>query len=218
VDAPHSNVTERILANAMAFQSVPETAEIAVRYVINGILCINTFYARRSGGYSLGQLTALASTVDAWVHADWKGFISNQAAYNNTIVRGLENENDFEVIDDTNSGVGASASAPMPNNVCLAIKRLSGLTGRSARGRVYCTLLAADVSTDENRVGSTSASNRVTALNALTADIAGIGWTEVIVSRFSGGVKRAAGVTFPVVAYQSTDLRIDTQRRRLPSS
>jgi len=119
----------------MAFQRVPETAEAIVRYTAGIKPVVMTFYARFIGGYSTSDLIALANNVDTRVGNNFLPIQTDDIVYNSTLVRGLDKINDEEVIDSDNTGPGGVVSKGLPNNVSYAVKRLSGLTGRSARGR-----------------------------------------------------------------------------------
>lgn len=203
----------------MAFQSVPETAEVVIRAVCNNVDVTNTFYGRKTGGYTLSDVQALTIAV----YDNWAGLIAPHmpVAYilNGATGRGLELLNDVEYIHTPGAVAGQSATNPTPNNVCLAIKRSSSFTGRSARGRVYVgPIPVGHLATDENFVGATWAANIVAGLEDMRDDMSAAGWQEVIVSRYSSGVKRATGVTFAVVSYNNTDLRVDSRRDRLPGN
>lgn len=202
----------------MAFQSVPGTAEAVVRIQLNGVISTNTFYFEQGGGYTQSDIDNLASLVDAWVDNEYLPLISADAAYLSTNVRGLENIVDLAAVDSTGAGVGGVAQKPLPANVTIAIKRETGLTGRSARGRVYIIGMPITwLPTNENLVDPTLLTGMVAALNALRVDVAASSsWEEVVVSRYSNGVKRTTGVVFPVTTYINTDNTVDSQRGRLP--
>lgn len=201
----------------MAFQSVPATAEVVVRTLINEVILTNTYYGLRVGGYTVGDLTNLATAIDGWAAVSWRSILSSEAFYVETVVRGLENENDFEVTVNTSAGVGAVASPPTSVNNALCIARRSAYTGRSARGRVYYPFTAQDVSSaNENFVTSSFFTAAQAVANAIGAYFTANGWIEVIVSRYFEKAKRPVGVTFNVIEYAATDSRIDSQRGRLP--
>lgn len=202
----------------MAFQSVPGTAEVVIRYIQNGEEMVNVLYAFKPGGYTLSDVTTLATNVDISVAANWLPDQSLDTAYVSTLVRGLEFENDVEALKATSAGPGLIVTAGLPNSVTLSIKKTSGLTGRSARGRLYWIgIPAAKLQTDENRVFAAYVGDVLNAVEAMRVSLATIGWQPVLVSRFSGGVKRAFGITFPWVSVVAVNDIVDTQRRRLPS-
>jgi len=201
----------------MAFQSVPDTAEAVVKFLLNSVNFTNTYYAKRAGGYTEAQLGELAVAVDAWVEASIRPELGADTTYVQTTVRGLENIVDFEVIEAGGSGIGGVAVQALPVNLAFCVKRETGQTGRSARGRVYLagfglTYLAAN----ENFWDSTDMADVITALNALRGEMLSASWTEVVVSRWTNGIKRPVGVTYEVTQYVPVDYRVDSRRDRLP--
>ncbi len=202
--------------DAMAFQPVPETAAIIIEYLQNSETLINTFYGLKPGGYDLTTLAQLANSIDNAVGASWLPEQTLDALYVRTTVRGLEFENDLETLDSDNSGPGLIVSAGLPNNVTLSVKKSSGKTGRSARGRIYWIgLPVSKLSSNENVVLTAASTAISAAVEAIRVATAVLGWQPVLVSRFTGGVKRSEGKTFPWVATQLVNSDVDSQRRRL---
>lgn len=200
----------------MAFQAVPETAEIVIRYVQNNQNLVTVLHADKAGGYDLADLTLLAVAVDIDVAAFWLPQQTDNCTYLDTTVRGLALENDQEVVVNTNTGPGARLSLGNPNSVTISIKKLSGLTGRSARGRVFWIGLPQDqLSGNENVVIAVNVTAIVAAIEAVRSNISATVWNAVIVSRFTGGVKRPFGVRFPWVDTVAVNADVDSQRRRL---
>lgn len=202
----------------MAFQSVPNTAGIVIRGVLNGVTITNTFYARRDAGYTLADLTDLAGAVDDWWNANALPLLSSSYTYSLTEVTGLENENDFQAQSAIGAGAGGRAVEPLSNALAMAFKRSSGLTGRTARGRVYIGGMDVnELSSDENQVNVAYLNSWRDVLDLLRTIIEVLGWVEVIVSRYVNGAKRATAVTFDVAGYTYTDAFLDTQRGRRPT-
>lgn len=204
----------------MAFQPVVNAASINMIYTLNGITVQNVFYALHTGPYLLSNLQSLANNVDlAWAGS----FAPDQpieVAYIKTEVRGLTLENDLVAESSASAGLGTHIGAALPNNVSFAIKKISGLTGRSARGRTYWVGVPRTElnSADENLLKSSYAGTIVTDIDLIRIAIDGVGlWSAVLVSRFANKVKRPTGVTFPWIGTVNVDLRVDTQRSRLPA-
>jgi hypothetical protein len=120
--------------------------------------------------------------------------------------------------------VGGASGECAPNNVALCMSIRSAARGRSARGRNFIPGIPKDL-IDENTV----ASGNVAAYEDAYAGLIGIGgdsgFSQVVVSRFSGftivdGKKvptpRVSGVTHDVINSYVVDPTIDSQRRRLP--
>lgn len=200
----------------MAFQSVPSTAQVFVTFTLNGQVIGNTFYFRHSGGYTQSNLDELAADMDAWFSTEMLPFLVDDGQYEGVIVRGLENEIDYSAENNDNAGPGVLTSPPLPSQVAFCCKRLSGQTGRSARGRVYIGGLAYDsLYSNENEMTVSRIAEILAALLEIATYAVTHGWIEVIVSRWSQGMKRATAQTLDVVDWTFSDPVVDTQRRRL---
>lgn len=200
----------------MAFQKVTQTADIIITYLANSVLMQNVLNAFLATPYDLADLQALADAVDAEVAASWLPIQSLDCSYIRTTVRGLEFENDQEATADLNAGPGGNVAEGLPNQVTFSIKKQSGLTGRSARGRLYWIGIPNnDLQLDENKLKIPEADAIEAAVDSMRAAITATDWQAVIVSRFTGGVQRAAGVVFNWVGSDAVNINIDTQRRRL---
>jgi len=203
--------------NAMAFQSVAGVAEVVVRGLVNGQTITNTFYGNYGGTYGQAAITALAAAMDSWVDVELLPLLSSSYSYVECVSKGLENINDYTDSVATSAGPGAVGVDPFPNNVALAISRRSGLTGRSARGRVYIGGLPESIlSGGEDYFVTASVNAFVDALNEVRTYMDAADWQEVIVSRWLAGVKRTEGVFFSVTDYVAVDTRVDSRRDRLP--
>ena len=200
----------------MAFQSVPNTAEITFVCEQNDEAVVNTIHAEKLGGYSGADIIALADTMDLAFSNHIKTQMVQDVLYLRTEVRGLNSVNDFLALNNDNTGQGTILGPGLPNNVTLSLKKSSALTGRSARGRLFWIGLAAsELETNENLVDSNVAANKAIALQAVRGDIVAAGWDPVIVSRFSEGVQRAFGVTFEWLTTVAVNNEVDSQRGRL---
>lgn len=202
----------------MAFQSVPETAEIVIKYTGSGSNMVNVFAARRIGGYTLQQLQDLADGIDTEVGLEWLPLQTEDVDYVSTTVRGLENENDLEAVSTSNAGPGEVIEPGNAGNVTFAVKKASGLTGRSARGRLYWIgLVQSNLATNLNQLDTAPAAAIVDAVDEMRLRIGTEGWAPVIISRFKDGVKRDTGETFNWNSSESVNIDVDSQRRRLLS-
>ncbi len=200
----------------MAFQAVPDTAEVTIIYNQNTEAITNTFAARLIGGYTLADLDILATEVDQNMPGNLLGRMTLDCLYVRTEVRGLAFENDIETLAQANSGVGLSTSEGLPNNVTLSIKKSSAFTGRSARGRWYFIGIPSNnLAGNENTYSQVEVDGMVTAIESLRAQVATTVWIPVIVSRFNNGVLRNPGKTFDWIATSAVNPFVDSQRGRL---
>lgn len=200
----------------MAFQAVPETAEVTLIYTQNLEVITNTFHAKKAGGYNQTDIDALANKADNFAASGLLPEMTLDCIYDRAEVRGLEAENDLFDADGTNSGPGLKVTAGLPNNVTLSLKKMSGFTGRAARGRWYCVGIPEDMlASNENVYDPVRVDGFVAGVEAIRVGISVGGWLAVIVSRYLGGVQRGQGVTFPWIQTVAVNNNVDTQRRRL---
>ena len=202
----------------MAFQAVPDVVEVSVIYTMNGVPVQNTFYAERAGGYDLADVESLIDSIDNNVGIGWLPDQAVEASYVRTEGRGLAKENDVFASNNDSAGPGSAASGALPGNVTLSIKKESGLTGRSARGRSYWIgpprgeLKAAD----ENEFETAYVALVVANIDLIRSTITGLaGWQAVLVSRITNGAPRPFGETFDWLSTVAVDERVDTMRNRL---
>lgn len=203
----------------MAFQAVPNAVEISMIFTQNGETCQNNFQALLPGGYLLADLQALATQIDINWQGNWRSEQPPEVTYVRTEVRGLAVPNDLIASDNTSSNPGLYGGTTLPNQVTFSIKRESGLTGRSARGRCYWIgVPQAEVEPlNENMLKAPFAALIVANVDTVRTSIAAVGlWEPVIVSRFANGLARSPGITFPWVSTTNVNLVLDTQRGRLP--
>lgn len=203
----------------MAFQAVVNTVEINFIFTLNAQTVQNVFYAKFGGTYALANLQALADALGGKVGTDWLPLQAPETSFIRTEVRGLTVENDLFASSLVGAGPGEDVVEAYPNNVSFCVKKESGFTGRSARGRCYWIGIPQDKtsSPDENHVTDTYRDDVVDAVDAIRSRTnAEFNWDAVLVSRFAGGEKRSVGVTFDWASTIAVDNRIDTQRGRLP--
>lgn len=161
------------------------------------------------------DLDALALEVDAAVGGDYLPAITASCVYDGTFVRGLELIVDISSSSAVHAGPGTGGSSPMPGNVSLVLTARTGFTGRSARGRVY------SVGVDQSAVATAghATTGYVNSMNAFGSDILSIfslaSWHYVVLSRFSGGVKRPLATHLTVTTLGPRNNEFDSQRGRL---
>lgn len=209
-----------ILENAMAFQKVTDVAEIDHIFTLNGVTVQNVHYARLPGGYTQTDLQALADAVDGVFLTTFQTEVPPEVDYIRTEVRGLAVENDLTAVASAGAGTGTHVGESLPSQVTFAIKKMSGLTGRSARGRTFWIGVAQTElqGASQNLLVAAYAALLVANVDFVRIIIAGVGlWEPVLVSRFLDKVKRSEGKTFPWTTTTNVDLRVDTHRGRLPA-
>jgi hypothetical protein len=200
----------------MTFQSVPNAVEAVLNATIASKPIANVLGFQFSGAYGQSDLDALASAIDSQIGGTLLTYMPSALTYNNVHVRGLTNIIDLESTDGSSTGAGADTAEPLPSQCTLCITLRTGQTGRSARGRFYTWPATQGQTTASNTFSSGYAAGILAFLSNTIAVAAGLGWNLSVISRVNEGVVRPVGVTYRVTAVVARNLRVDTQRRRLP--
>lgn len=201
----------------MAFIPCPDCASAAIKFDVNGQLCYNVLNFIRLSGYDQDNINELADAVDGWVGASYLAGVTSEVAYVETYVRGLSAATDLTALANANAGAGdLGTTEALPANVTWAVKFSTGLTGRSNRGRAYWIgLPVSALDANENFVAVASADAIIALWEALPTALAASQWDHVVLSKFTNGSPRTAGVARKVTAYSYVDRKIDTLGRRI---
>ena len=183
---------------------------------LNGIMTLadekveNTFHYRVSGTVTRAILEAMANTYVSWWSA-YAGLYGTSVGLILVYVRDLSSSSG-QTLDfvPTSTTDGTRTSPLLPNNVTIAIKRETGLAGRSNRGRVYWVGITQDMLSSPNQMVLGTAASLAAALDNLrTSQASANSATEVI-------LHKASGTGTDVIGYVPADQTLDSQRRRLP--
>jgi len=203
----------------MAFQRVPNTAEISVIYELCGFQLQNTYHAYSVTGYVQADLDFLAAQIDTVPVTGMLADQSDHLDYIRTDVQGLDAENDLKSSNNNHAGPGSVNVWAMPNQVSFCVAKLSGYSGRTARGRVYVIGIPSSYTlhTDgtTNLITSAARAAYEGHVDAFRTTIESIGiWDAVIVSRYHNGSKRAEATTIKWTTTTSNSNKLATMRRR----
>jgi hypothetical protein len=201
----------------MPFIPVPQTGQFNIRATYFGIEVENVLNFFHIGGPISPALLASGAAVLA---AQWaSGVMQNLSV--SYILReihavDLSSASGAIATDTSEAGAtGALLDTPgLPGNIAFCVSFRTAFRGRSFRGRTYlCGLTESRVT--ENLVPLSWANAVIEDFDNLSAAMTTEGWTLSVVSRFTGGAPRVEGIHTPVSNILFTDLRVDTQRRRL---
>lgn len=202
----------------MAFIPVPDVCEVFFEHTgPDDVILGNVMNFRDTiGPVSISSMTTLAAALVAWYDTDMQPY--KTAGYQLTRLRMRDLTTDGSWVLDYTTGlplVGTSLGNSLPSNVAWCLKLGTNQAGRSKRGRVYhFGLSEADVT--GNYVESSYAEDVLLGYQNLIADVLAVDWQWVVVSRQQDGGPLVEGQAYNVATVTATDLRVDTQRRRLP--
>lgn len=200
----------------MEFIPFNRTAKLSAIYTVEGQRCQNVHHYWFENTITVTDLEELCAFYVSW----WDTYMKVQMPVGISLVKveavDLSEENGIGVEYQTGLPLsGNDADTIMPNNVTVAVKWLTGRTGRSYRGRTYHLGLR-----NGQVVGNTIVPVHLTwLLNSytelvvanLTSNDAGM----VVASRYENKTPRTTGLV-TLVTNVSVDPTIDSQRRRLP--
>lgn len=200
----------------MAYQAVPDVAQIKLESTLEGQQIINDMYFEISGGgINPTNLTDLLNAVNTWFGAEVLPLLSEDLTYLKATAIDLTTQTGPEVLI-TGNVPGGTASPSLPNNVSACVSFRTDQRGRGARGRNFLAGIP-DSKVTLNDLDGTWVGQVIDAYFLVVGPGTLVaGWQWVIVSRFLAGVQRANGLPIPVTNVIFTDLIVDSQRRRLP--
>jgi hypothetical protein len=200
----------------MAFVPVAETAQITVTHLCEAQRLVNVFHARRAGGWTTVQMGALLGEVMTWVGTDLYDLLPQGIALVSVHGRDLSTSGGLVVEQQpTTAVVGAIITQNLPLNVAFCVQARTGFAGRHARGRSYVPAVPATVQA-QSTVTQAWADGIAASYNRLRTTLAPMGFPLQVVSKSSGGVDRAFGLTTLITSFGYSNLVLDSQRRRLP--
>ena len=202
----------------MAFVPFPNGALIEIRGEQDGEVCEMTLGVLFPTAYDQDDLDSLASVVDDWADDDLLPNLGTNASYTGVAVRGLSSSVDFEAFNDTHAGAGTSGIGAAPANAAVVATKLTGMTGRSARGRMYWWGVPLTYMSSVRHISGSAITAYNLACDNLRTAVVANGWTPVVISRQHNGVHLTTAVGYTMLDLIVRDNRIDSQRGRLGKS
>lgn len=172
-----------------------------------------------AAGWSTAQRIKMAELVWANLAEPLSVYMTTGFKFDKIVVTTMESLPQSQTIYTTDMPLVGQIDAPsMPASTAICITSRTDKIGRSYRGRTYITGLSeSDVS--GNYVAQAKADALVGVFNdALDAFLTDGDFRPVVASFYNNKAPRANGVGTPINGYDVVDLRVDTQRRRLPKN
>jgi hypothetical protein len=202
----------------MAFQPVPGVVQVQMTFTkpsTGQFAGMNVLNFRRSDYLqpTAADMNTLLDNLLDWHYGWYRPIHSAGVSLTRIQARGLDHSESF-FVDRNVSVAGVQVGEGLSSKMTFCVSFRSIFSGRSTRGRVYmCGLVESQVAGDVVTTAYGNAARE--AWEYMPGELTGALNEHVIVSRYTGGVKRVSGVAFPVAAYTITDYVIDTQRDRV---
>ena len=171
---------------------------------------LNTFHVSKTGGWTLADMATLATDVQTWISAQYKGLVPNVISWYLISVR-LYNPANPLAFDLSISPpiVGTNAGTAEAANVTATLSLRTGLAGRRYRGRLYVAALS------ETLIAATDLLSSGYVVQAGTV-------TQALLTAMNVGARALAifhklSNTYTNVNGYAIENIVDSQRRRLPA-
>jgi len=198
----------------MAFQAVPDCANIRLEGNIDNQLTINNFgFAISGGGITPTNLAAITSELAGWAMVSLAPQLNEAWTFQRCVGVDLSAVNGAVAVAGIATPGGVAGEAA-PNNVAACVSLRTGFSGRSYRGRHFLPAIP-NAAITLNTLDSTFMTN----IQTIYADVIGPGsflpgWEFVVISRQTGGVLRPTGTYSPVVSAGFTTPYVRSMRSR----
>lgn len=203
--------------NAMAFVPTPNTVKVCLRYLQNGQNTCNIFHVDCGEEPTPTLLNTVAAVFFNWWNVTQKLNINTATSLQAIEVTDVSSPSDDGIVYTTDLPMaGTLGGDPMPNNVTVAVKKATGFTGRSRRGRTYIAGLSeSSLASGRQSITSTAQSAFQDSFALLRDQLLAAGFTWVVNSLVTGGAPRTEGLNTAITDI-FVDVVLDAMRRRLP--
>jgi len=200
----------------MARIPTENVAEVTMTYLQDGQYLINKHAFVNTSGWDEGSLNNLGTAVREWWNTNIKEMCASTLSLQAIEVVDLTEGSGLGISVSTGLPISGTGTSPaMPNNVTLAIKKGTGLVGRSFRGRTYHPGLQ-EAQVTGNTVLSTVVDDLRDRYDLLREPLGALIPVNLcVLSEVENGDPRVTGICTPVTGI-GVDPIIDSQRRRLP--
>lgn len=197
---------------------VPSTSRVVLNWLWDGQRCANVLHFTNPSGPEAPDAPVVGNAIRNAFNGNLASHVPTNLTLTSILVTQLP-AGSGPTVEFTGflPVSGSSASPSMPNHVSVASKFNTGLRGRSYRGRAFNVGLTEATVTGNNieAVHRDRLNAFWTALLSIAGGIGGATYKLAVVSYYANKTLRATPVV-TAVTNVSTDLIVDSQRRRLP--
>jgi hypothetical protein len=202
--------------DAMAAKTAVNVASVSVRGTLGGQLIETGLFYLFDAAIDDTALSALLASLATGVIAHWLPSLG--ANYIGREIYGYD-MTPGATLQATDTGIagmsGGLTGGAQANNVTIAVARKTGRRGRSTQGRIYWPTLVGAQLESTTEISAGAAADIVAALEAVDGLAELLSWTPVTLSFQTDHVVSPAAVITHILEWVVTDLRVDSQLRRL---
>lgn len=196
----------------MPFVPTVNAIKVSIEGTLAGQLWVLTLQIGKATAVTQADVTNAASGVLGWFGAQMLPALTTATLWTQVVARTMANQTDLPVTLPA-TGNGTQAVPSLPNGTALVTTFRTNMAGRSGRGRNYLMGLANNSGTSVSPAAGTITAVDA-AYTALNSFLTPSNLFHAVVSLFSNGAPRVAGLVNAVTSY-TVDDSYDSQRRRL---
>lgn len=197
-----------------AFIPAVNTAKLTMNYLLRGQQVMNVHYFRNTAGWDAASIEELAIEAAAAWGAHMSALQPVALELISVVALDVDTSDSFTFELPVGSN-GTALGEALPGNVTLAVKFLTGFSGRSRRGRMYWLQLTegqVDGDTVDEEFLPDLLNGVAQFFQAIETAMATV--THVVVSYCNDGAWLSSALITGVTGYTSEGI-VDSQRRRL---
>lgn len=205
----------------MAFIPVPGVIEVKLDHTYfgtGGKGMVMHYIINGGGAWTIPDINDCLDALVTWWDTHLQPLMSPQVTLNRIRARDLSTVNSLQ--GETTAGLpltGTRSGTPLTANVVLALKKVTGFTGKSFRGRVYHFGLCSGDVINTNYCTTATINSLEAAYNESLVLVGGLNnYDQVLVSRYADKQPRTTGILTLIQDFQAVDQRFDTNRKKLP--
>lgn len=199
----------------MAFIPTVNGIELVARYEANGFFWgTNTFHFEQLSGPAVAaDLVDVYNDFCIWWGAEMDIYTALAVDLANVTVRALDSMTSPTYTNSPGLS-GTIVSDALPPNSTIAVSLRTALGGKSGRGRLYQAGLPESLVSGKFLSSTVAGNLQIAYENLLTApSFSGRPWS--VLSKYTAGAPRAAGLLTPITSITFTDFRMDSMKTRL---
>lgn len=198
----------------MPFIPAPHCALLEILGSNAGRHCEMTIGVQFPTDPTLTNLQDLTAAADGWVNEWYLPIMGSDANYEGAEAKSIASDEALQsILSEPLAGLNASIA--LPANVAVCVTKRTGLTGRSARGRMYFWGIPSSYAEDTRHLSEAARSNYADAADALLTAIASSGGGAAVISYYHNNLPRVSASVRLITSMEVRDTRLDSQRNRL---
>lgn len=200
---------------ALAYQPATNALELALNWTTEGREWKNILHLTTLDGEELFMPSQEdVNDIADETAAEFAPFMCMVTKLNSVTLKDIRSQEGATIQSSVATLAGLQNNSPISLNTALAITLRTAVGGRTGRGRMYLTGWAEGLAT-AREIQAPLAASLVLCVNNINLRLSHLNLGLAVLSRWLNKERRTSAIARLVTAVACTDLRLDSQRRRL---